>query len=68
MAHPEKLACVLASLSLVCGCSKPEKETAPVVSVQVVEVKQTSLEKVISNRGGSVSAPASRNHTKSARP
>src|SRR6266436_4597212 len=48
MAHPEKLAYVLASLSLVCGCSKPEKETAPVVSVQVVEVKQTSLEKIIS--------------------
>ena len=48
MAHPKNLAFVLASLSLVCGCSKPEKETAPVVSVQVAVVKQTSLEKVIS--------------------
>ncbi len=48
MAHPEKLAFVLASLSLVCACSKPEKETGPVVSVQVAEVRQTSLEKIIS--------------------
>src|SRR6266576_7318602 len=48
MAHPEKLAFVLASLSLACGCSKPEKETPPVVSVQVADVKQTSLEKIIS--------------------
>src|SRR5882672_2803480 len=36
-------------LGLMSGCSKPEKEIQPIVSVQVATVKQTSIEKVISS-------------------
>jgi HlyD family secretion protein len=36
-------------LTFISGCSRPEKETEPVVSVQVVVVKQSSIDKVISS-------------------
>jgi HlyD family secretion protein len=43
-----KLVMAFAVLSLLSACSKPDKEVEPVVSVQVVPVKQDSIVKVIS--------------------
>lgn len=40
---------VVVCLGLMSGCSKPEKETEPVVVVRVATVKQASIEKVISS-------------------
>jgi HlyD family secretion protein len=42
-----RLALTLCALSLLLGCSKPEKEVEPIVSVQVTQVKKDSIEKVI---------------------
>lgn len=42
-----RLAPVTILLALISGCSSAEKETEPVVSVQVATVKQASIEKVI---------------------
>jgi multidrug efflux pump subunit AcrA (membrane-fusion protein) len=42
-----KLVLTLAALSLLSACSKPDKEVEPIVSVQVMPVKQGLIEKVI---------------------
>ena len=47
MRYCNKSVILAAALGVLCGCSKPEKETDPVVTVQVALVKQASLEKAI---------------------
>ncbi len=42
-----RLAIALCVLGPLAGCSKPEKEAEPVVSVQVAQVKKDSIEKAI---------------------
>jgi HlyD family secretion protein len=42
-----RLALTLCALNLLVGCSKPEKEVEPVVSVRVAQVKKDSIEKMI---------------------
>lgn len=49
VARQTPIVCLTAVIVAMLGCSKAEREAEPVVSVQVVTVSRTSIEKVISS-------------------